>query len=197
MVSDSSYGVIVEGDYDAGVYEELIQKICGGNVRIISRPAGNRVELMKKMTGLLRSLEYISVTGGPVDKALVIRDADGKNSDALEQEMSARFRSQTFRFPSGIQVHAVRQEMETWLLADPAAIDWVAKARSVRDKVGRVRGALESIQRPSQKLGQLLSSAGLNYTAQVCREIAQAIDLGVLRNLCPSFREFERKVLDP
>lgn len=196
-MSNGTYGVINEGDYDVGVCEELIRKICGEDAQVLSRPAGGRVQVMNRMKGLLRSLEHVSVTGGPVDKALVIRDANGRDRAEVEQQMLARIAGQSFTFPNGVRVHAIRQEMETWLLADSAAIDRVARARNARDRVPPIGGALEEIQRPSQKLEEVLSRAGVNYTAQVCREIAREIDMAVLRNRCPSFQEFEQKVLDP
>lgn len=192
-----SYGIVVEGDYDIGTYEELIRKICGRGVQVESRVAYGRVRLVRKVLGHLKSLEHSSIIGGPVDKALVVRDANGRNPAEVEGEIRARIGNRAFPFPRGIGVHAVRQEMETWLLADLAAIDKVARARNVRDRVRPIRGSLEDMQHPSQKFEEVLSQAGLNYTAQVCREIAREIDLAVLRDRCPSFCEFERKVLDP
>ncbi len=198
MVNHDSYGIIVEGEYDIGTYEELIWKICGRMVQVESRDTRGRVRYKnKKIAGYLRSFEHVSAGGGSVDKALVIRDADRKDAAIVEQEIWDRIGNRAPLFPRGISAHAICQEMETWLLADHNAINKVAQTRNARDEVQRVGESLEEIQNPKERFLDLLSWAGLNYTAQVCREIAREIDLDVLRERCPSFREFERKVLDP
>lgn len=197
-MNHDSYGIVVEGDYDIGTYEELIWKICGRQVQVESQDTRGRVRYKnKKLVGYLRSFEHVSATGGSVDKALVIRDTGGRNPAIVEEEIGSRIGNRAPAFPRGISAHAVHQEMETWLLADYSAINRVALARNARDKIQPVHGVLEEIRNPKEKFLNILSQAGLNYTAEVCREIAREIDLPVLRERCPSFREFERKVLDP
>jgi hypothetical protein len=191
-----SYGIIVEGESDQGVYEEFIQKICKEEVQIKARITGGCAQLMKKFLVLLRSMEHITERGGPVDKALVIRDADCKDALALEAKMKDSLDRRDFPFPQGVGLHAVKQEMETWLLADHEAISMVATARGGK-AVPRIPDPLENIQDAKGKLMTVLSCAGLNYTAQVCREIAKQTDLATLRIRCPSFSVFEQKVLDP
>lgn len=197
-MNHDSYGIVVEGDYDIGILEELIWKICGRNVQVESRDTRGRVRYKnKKIVGYLRSFEHVSATGGSVDKVLVVRDTNGKDPAVVEQEIWSRIGNRAPTFPRGVSAHAVRQEIETWLLADHNAINRVAQARNARDRAQSVVGSLEEMQNPKEKFLDVLSLAGLNYTAQVCRGIAREIDLAVLRERCPSFREFERKVLDP
>jgi hypothetical protein len=191
-----SYGLIVEGQFDAGVYEELIRKICPEVNDIRVRIAGDRAQIMKKFASLLRTMEHITAQGGPVDKALVIRDADCLDAAKIEAEMHKSASRQGFAFPEGIGFHAVKQEMETWLLADPNAINRVAALRSGRP-VPRVPDPLECIQDAKEKLMATLSRSGLNYTSAVCNEIARETDLAILRIRCPSFQVFEQKVTDP
>jgi hypothetical protein len=191
-----TYGVIVEGDYDSGVCEELIRKICPETHDINVRIAGGCAQLMKKFPSLLRSLEHVTDQGGPVDKALVIRDADCSDTAAVEAKMQASIERYRFSFPGGVGLHAVRQETETWLLADPEAINRVAASRRGNPSP-RVPDPLEELQDPKEKLMAVLSRSGLNYTAEVCREIAKETDLVKLRTRCPSFAAFEQKVLDP
>jgi hypothetical protein len=191
-----TYGVIVEGDYDAGVFEELIRKICPDAHDIKVRVAGGCAQLMNTFPSLLRSLEHVSDQGGPVEKALVIRDADCRDTAATEAKMRETVARRRFSFPAGVGLHAVKQEMETWLLADPEAINSVAASRGGR-ATPRVPGPLEELQDPKQKLLNVLNRSGLDHTAQVCREIAREIDLTTLRIRCPSFADFEQKVLDP
>ncbi|MFQ5828381.1 MAG: DUF4276 family protein [Candidatus Methylomirabilia bacterium] len=189
-----SYGIVVEGPYDVSVYEELIRKICSADVEIFSRPAGGVSRLMGSFPKLLRVLEYIR-RGRPVDKALVIRDSGVKDPASLEREMTRRITRYAYSFPKGIQFHAVRSEMETWLLADERAVNFVALSRG-GSQVAPVQGTLEEIADPKERFIRLLSTVGLPYDAQVCREIARHVELETLRSRCPSFRSFEQKVTD-
>jgi hypothetical protein len=191
-----SYGVVVEGSFDIGVYTELIKKICPEACDIKFRVAGDRVQLMRKFPSLLRILEHASEQGGPVEKALVIRDADYKDVAAIEAKMRDSASRRTYSFPMGVGLHVVKQEMETWLLSDPEAIRRVALARGGKPSP-RVPDPLEDFQDAKERLMSVLSRSGLNYTAEVCREIAQATDLNTLRLRCPSFSVFEEKVRDP
>lgn len=189
-----SYGIVVEGPSDAAVYEEFILKICSTDVEIIPRLARGVSDLMKHFPIFFRDLEHIK-QGRPVDKALVIRDSGRKDPALVEQEMADRIEGSAFSFLNGIKFHAVRREMETWLLADVEAINSVALSRDGR-RVTPVQETLEDIARPKERLMRVLSTAGLPYDFEVCREIARQANTETLRYRCPSFRSFEQKVLD-
>ncbi|MGH7289244.1 MAG: DUF4276 family protein, partial [Myxococcota bacterium] len=92
-----------------------------------------------------------------------------------------------------VAVHAVKREMETWLLADTAAISRVAGGGAVTP----IGGQLEDQQHAKEALMKMLSRVAVPYTPAVCRNIAQEIDLSTLRGRCPSFASFERKVILP
>lgn len=185
----ASYGAVVEGDYDVGVFEELIPRICPYPAEAWVKEARGRARLMSRFPQWLRMFEHWTTYGGPVDRALVIRDSNGKDPVLVETDMRARFGHLTYSFPRGVEVHAVQQETETWLLADAAAINGVAGRPS-----RTVPGPLERLQHAKEALMDVLSDAGLPYTPDVCRRIARGIDLGVLRTACPSFALFEQKV---
>ncbi len=189
-----SYGIVVEGPSDTAVYEEFIRKICSTDVEIIPRLARGVSDLMKHFPNFLRDLEYIK-QGRPVDKALVIRDSGRRDPASVEQEMADRIEGSTFSFSNGIQFHAVRKEMETWLLADVEAINSVALSRGGR-RVTPIQETLEDIVDPKERLIRLLSAAGLPYDFGVCREIARQANVETLRYRCPSFRSFKQKVID-
>jgi hypothetical protein len=104
-----SYGIIIEGQYDAGVYEELIRKICHEAKVVKVRETGGREQLMKKFPGLLRTFEH-EMPAGPVDKAMVIQDADCRDVAAIETRMRDSISRRNYSFPDGIGFHAVRQE---------------------------------------------------------------------------------------
>ena len=190
-----SYGIIVEGQYDAEVYEEFIRKICADAQVVKVRETGGRPQLMRKFPALLHTFEHEMPTGS-VDKAMVIRDADCGDAAAIEKKMQDSISRRQYSFPGGVGVHAVKQETETWLLADPDAINKVAASRGGKP-VPRVPDPLEALQDPKGQFRSVLSRSGLNYTAQVCREIAKETDLARLRIRCPSFATFEQKVIDP
>lgn len=191
-----SYGLVVEGSYDAGVYEILVSRLAPPGTVIVVRETGGVPRLRRLFPTLLRDLEQ-AIDGGPVDRALVIRDADGKNPAALEAEMRARIVGEVFAFPRSVDWHVVVQAVETWLLADIEAVNAVALARngSAIDVAGRLPLNLETLLPPKPLFSRFLFEAGLPYTAQVCREIAEKVDLRVLRERCPGFRQFEAKVV--
>ena len=149
---------------------------------------------MKWFHALLRDFEH-AVQGGPVDKALVIRDSGGKDPIALEAEMAATIQGMQYVFPRGIKLCAVRRTMETWLLADAQAITAVAVTRGGR-QIQEVQGTLEDIHDPKEKLRSVLSEAEIEYTDRVCAEIAFRLRIDHLEYRCPSFRTFKQNLLD-
>lgn len=193
-VDESSYGLIVEGSYDERVFPELVRKIASGQVRVEVRPCGGVARLMKRFPGFLRELEHV-MQGKSVDKALVVRDCDLRDPEAVERDMAEKVRERPFAFPRGVHFCAIRQMMDTWLLADVNAINSLARERGGRD-VPPVQGLLEQIGNPKQRLRCLLSRARLPYDPEVCREIACRADIEAVRYRCPSFRRFEKKVMD-
>ena len=193
-MDESCYGLIVEGSYDGSVFPEFVRKIVSAELRVIVRLCGGVSKLMSRLPGYLKELEH-AWYGKPVIKAIVIRDWQHRDLTKAEQEMAQRVRGRSFAFAHGVQFCPVRQEMETWLLADEGAINAVAVSRAGR-QVSQVQGELEEIADAKSRLVTLLSEARLPYDATVCAEIAQHVNLERLRYRCPSFRLFETKVLD-
>ncbi len=189
----NSYGIVVEGPYDAAIFPELMRRILGRDVTIIPRPCGGKANLKKDLLTFLRDLQS-GLQGRAVEKALVIRDSDGKDPQVIEAELTQKVNERRWAFAHGVHVCIIRREMETWLLADGAAINAVALQRGGRE-VAELQGALEEIQDPKEKLRQLLSKAKLDYTEQVCTEIANVAKLKTLRYKCPSFCTFEQRVI--
>ena len=85
----SSYGIIVEGDFDAAVFRVLVEKIRKTSLPVYSRQCVGIANLKRNFPALLRDLEHAH-HGNPVDKALVIRDADNGNPLEQEAELAAR-----------------------------------------------------------------------------------------------------------
>src|SRR5260370_28559606 len=130
---------------------------------------------MRNFPILLKPLESIE-DGNPVDKALVIRDSGNRPCAEVEKDMRARIAGRTYRFPHGVEVCAVRQETETWLMADERAISTVAGGRTV----GVVNGNLEDILDAKGRLKTILSRAKLDYLPQVLGTIADHADLDIM-----------------
>ncbi len=173
-------GLIVEGAYDEAALTEFVKSVAS-DVRVISRPCGNAFQLVKKFPAFLEEFRHAK-DGAPVDKALVIRDADRKNPAELIAKMEARIANRVYPFPKSILIAV--EEMESWLLADEAALSAVTG--------GSVRRVPEPdrISDPKARLRNILSEAGIAYTAEIARKIAAGTRIDVLANRCPSFRPF-------
>lgn len=188
-----SYGLIVEGDTDKSVFENLVRKINSLDAEIYSFPCGGVSYLMREFPALLRRFEHIHL-GGPVDGALVIRDADNKPIDQLRARMAEKLRNRTYNFPRGIELCCVNRKLDTWLLADESAINIVSEKRGGK-QISRVNDTLEDIVSPKERLQKLLSDAKLNYSPAVLGEIAYHMDLKQLEYRVRSFQDFKQSVL--
>lgn len=184
----TTYGIVVEGEYDKEALSELIQKCISNGVKIIARPFSGKGKLIKKFPGFLTEFCHKSV-----DKALIIRDADNKNPDKLLEEMRRKIKD--LNYPFEVRFIVIVQELETWLLADQEAISKVTKSRSGRTVSG-VNENLESIIQPKERLEGILSGAKVYYTPEVAREIAKESDISRIEYRCPRFREFRLAVID-
>jgi hypothetical protein len=183
-MSANSYGLIVEGAYDSAVYEVLIRRLVREDVYIKPLVSLGKTNLMKKFPGLLRTFEHI-LEGRPVDMAIVVRDADGRNPDELRAEMQSKIEGRQDPFRLGVRLFAVRQAMDTWLLSDERALSTVTGK-----EVTKSPNAPENLLRPKDTFRKLLSQYKTNYTAEVCRKIARVVDFETLSNKCPGFRNF-------
>lgn len=192
-MSHNSYGIVIEGSFDEAVYPVFVRKIANNDVTIYTRPCGGVSKLMEKFAALLQELQHVQ-QGTAVEKALVIRDSNGKSLSDLHNTFQEKIANREFSFPHGVHFCITRREMETWLLADEQAIHDVVFRRSGRDISGVVNGALEDIVDPKDRLIRMLSGAKVPYDPAVCRELAQETRLEQLRYRCPSFRSFEDKV---
>jgi len=183
-------GLVVEGTYDGVVFRELIQKCLGGNIDVVIRLCRTKVE--RKFPGFLEEFRYAKGET-PVDKALVIRDADNRNPDELIEKMRGKIINRGYPFP--VKFCIVVQELETWLLADEKAISKVTQEYSGKT-VSRVSEPLEAIVDPKERLKQILSGARVDYTREVARKIAAAASLDRIQDRCPSFRSFHQAIQD-
>lgn len=182
------YGLIVEGEYDVAALTELIRRYAAGNIQVIPRQCAQKGSLMKKFPSYLQELHRAN-QGQAVDKALVIRAADGKNPRELIARMETSNVSRSYPFP--VKFVIIVQELETWLLADHDALSQVAP-RSIAE----IRGPLELILDPKRTLKGVLSEAGIAYTAEVARKIAAMANLERIEYRCPTFRTLRQAIDD-
>ncbi len=182
-----TYGLIVEGEYDAAALTELIRRCAEGNLQVIPRQCAQKGSLMKKFPAYLQELHWAN-QGQAVDKALVIRDADGKNPGELVARMETSIVSRSYLFP--VKFVVIVQELETWL-PDHDALSQVAPK-----SISEIRGPLESILDPKRRLQSILSEAGIAYTAEVARKIAATANLERIEYRCPIFRTFRQAIDD-
>jgi len=183
-----TFGLIVEGGYDAKALTEWIQKCATADIDVISRLCAQKGGLMKKFPGYLAGFRWDN-QGGPVDKAFVVRDADDQEPQPLIATMKARIADRQLMFP--VEFVVIVQALETWLLADNGAI-----ALALGTRIPEIHGSLEEVRDAKERLLRILSDAGLAYTEEVARKIAAASDLETLEYRCPSFRTFRQAVQD-
>lgn len=184
------YGIIVEGKYDSAVYEELILRIASHAVRISSRFCEGRSRLIERFPGLLEAFRYAG-TGGPIDMAIVIADADGQNPIEFERRLRSKIEGRDYPFI--VHFHAVQHAMEAWLLADVDAFNRVAMRRTGR-RIGSSHQRPEDVLDPKRMLRELLAYVKIPYTSVVGAEIAAEIDLRILDERCSRFRLFAELV---
>jgi Domain of unknown function (DUF4276) len=187
-----TFGLIVEGIYDEAVLIEFIRKCGSSDVEVISRVCGPKGSLMNRFPGFLEEFRYVK-HGSHVDKALVVRDADGKVPATLIEAMEARIARRTYPFP--VRCLVIVQELETWLLADSEALAKVTQEYASR-AVAEINEPLERIVDPKGRLQRLLSGAKVPYTQEVARKIARAIRLEIIEERCLNFRSFRQAVAD-
>jgi hypothetical protein len=188
----TTYGIVVEGNYDKVALSEIIRKCISNDIEILPYICASKDSLISKFPGFLESFRYAK-QGSNVDKVLVIRDADNKNPDELMEKMTKKIAGRTY--PFGVKFVIIVQELETWLLSDETAISKVTQSRSGRT-VSRINDTLESIVQPKERLYKILSDARVPYTEAVAREIAKESDLNKIEYRCPRFKEFRQTVID-
>jgi hypothetical protein len=191
-MSASSYGIIVEGAYDSAVYDPVIRKLAAQEVHIKALVCEGKTNLMKKFPGLLPTFEY-EIGGNPVDMAIVIRDADGKDPGEIEAKMRLKIQGRSYPFPLDVRFFAVPQAVDAWLLADVKAIS-TAVQRKGGKPVTKSHDDPEGLLDPKEWLRKLLTDHKVGYTAEVCGEIARETNLQVLSERCPRFRVFAELV---
>jgi hypothetical protein len=142
---------------------------------------------MKKFPGFLKEFQYVNASL-PVDKAIIIRDADYRNPNDLIAMMEGKVSAHSSPFPRKFLV--IVQKLEAWLLADEEALS------SVTGRMQRRISDPEKINDPKARLRKILSDARIDYTQERARVIAAAASVDVLAARCPSFKKFQEALVN-
>ena len=180
-------GVIAEDSRDCEAYAEFARKIRTDIEHVYPVPCGGVANLKKEFVGYLRYFEYR--TEG-VDKVLVIRDSDCGDAAQREQELLEILNNSHYHPPFPVHFYATKCELETWLLADEAAINLVAAKRGKARTIKPIKINFESHKEAKELFLQTLSKVSLPADPAVYREISEVIDIARVRSKCPRFKEF-------
>ncbi len=173
----TTIGLIVEGIYDEAVYPVLLKR-CRSGVNPKTRVCKGPV--IGKLRGLVDEFER---SRQPIEKVIMISDADGRKPEVLERELKRRVGRRRFSVIPIIVVEA----LEAWLIADPLALNRAVGTTSTHTNP-------ETIRHPKTELIRLLPQT-TRYTPDLARRIAEHIDLKVLERRCPRFAGFRKAVL--
>ena len=187
MASERLYGLVAEDLRIEKVLRVVIPRIIPQPCQIEARVSNRKIALIRDFHKSLLEFKFRS---SAMYKALVICDADRDAADALEQELQTKL-SQNPKLsglPFPVKFHAIRTELETWLLADSDAL-----SRVIGHDVASLGGNLETLQNAKEKLIKILQQHRNMYPPSLATEIARSMSLDILRNRCPGFQAFELK----
>jgi hypothetical protein len=183
--------LIAEDERDCVVYRELVTKIRAGIEIAPPIPCQGLGNLKKFFVGYLKYFEY-SVQG--IQKAIVIRDSDCEDGARCEKELEQILRKSHFNASFPVHFHATKCEVETWLLADEAAVNSVAQMRGKTGRSKRVNIQFESYRNAKELFSKMLSEAKLPDDPTVYQLVANAADIGRIAARCPDFKRFSSKI---
>ncbi len=173
-------GLVVEGEYDDAAIQVLIKRSRKG-VKVVTRQCRGTVTAAK-LRGILSELKRRYRP----EKVLIVRDTDGGDPASLIAAMKNMIAG-TFSF--SIHPLVAVEALEAWLLADPLTLESVLGIK-------KSFPSPEKIRNPKAQL-EKLSSRRTAYTPEIAKEIAEKMDLNVLKTRCPWFAKFHRAILRP
>ena len=184
----STYGLIVEGEYDKEILEEFILRCSNdeaarSDIRIETRICGGGSKVFKQFPGLLKEFQF---NYPEIKKAFVVRDSDGKNPDVLEKQFREKIAG--WESPLTVEFSFIVHEVEAWLLFDEAVL-----SRITGRKVRKIHSPQE-LKDPKTKLVQILSDGKIDYTPALARQIVSSMDLDKLKIGSEVFSQFSQAI---
>jgi len=161
--------VLLEGPTDKGFIETLLTRLnIDGKVRLLG---GNKPNKAKR---------YISsFLGKSNGKIVILKDLHRHSHRTLQKIVSL------IEKPPQVRVVIVKHAIESWFLADPAAIQTIfGHSKDIEDP--------ENIPNPDEELDKIAQQCGKRYikSLEIGRKFAQVCDIGLLKRKCKSFRKF-------
>lgn len=183
-------GIVVEGEFDCGVYSTLIQRIRPDVEHVLPRPCQGVAGVRRKFVAWLKYFQWNS--GYQIGKVLVIRDSDRQDPRAAEDELDRILDQSGFREKLTLPVHfyATRCMVEAWLLADESAVNKVAQERRKAGAARPVADPLEGATDAKARFRRMLSQARLPADPAVYAQVAAAADIDRIKQRRPYFHRF-------
>ena len=125
-------------------------------------------------------------------KVLAVCDADTDCVVALADDLRARATARLGTLPFTLIFHVIKQELETWWIAESAAIS-SATGVDIPFPGGNVE---QDVPDPKAYIVGRLAAAKGTYTNGDAAAAAAAIDLTTLKDRCPGFVRFARLVVN-
>ena len=117
----SQIGIIigsVQDGYDEKALTRFIERVhINTEVQVIARSCGGAHDLIRKFPGFLEEFKY----RGDIKRALIVRDGDGKCFADLAVKLQKKIAGRS-PYPFPIDFLFIREELETWFLADEKAL---------------------------------------------------------------------------
>jgi hypothetical protein len=166
----------------------LLKRLRPDLNKVVARSCGNDYRVATTLP--YRILEFTRVNnGGPVDKAIVVRDAHRMTHERALQKLRESINPRKYEFP--IEFAVVEPEIEAWLLADHNALFAVSQERGVATRFPVPSSSPEMLRDPKEHLMELLAEAKVPYTEAVAGRLAETSNLLLVEQRCPSFRRFK------
>jgi len=161
--------VLLEGQTDKGFIETLFTRLnIDGKVRVLG---GNNPNKARR---------YInSFLAKSNNKIVILKDLHRHSQRMLQKIISLIER------PPQVTVVIVKHAIESWFLADPAAIRTIfGHSKDINEP--------EKIPNPDEELDKIAQQCGKRYIKglEIGRKFAQVCDIRLLKQKCESFKKF-------
>ena len=173
-------GIIAEEYNDVDVMYELTCKLISENSFSFAKFVGHGCGALRRKCGSWAKV----LRNRGCSHLIILHDADRNNCGAIRKLLEDRIGAVQFR---GTVILIPTEELEAWLLCDPAALKTVFKMRSEPSTPLRP----ETVPNPKEFLGELVrKSSNTRYINTVHNQrIAKALEISTLGR-CPSFAAY-------
>ncbi|MDB5162718.1 MAG: hypothetical protein JWN28_325 [Candidatus Saccharibacteria bacterium] len=175
-------GIISEDSTDFETIRILISKIVDTDgIGFKSKVGNGCAKIRSKCVAWAQDLK-----NRKCDILIVVHDLDRNDHKKLKAELTSKLSLSAIR---NNLVCIPVEEIEAWLIADPIGI----KTSLGLKRIPRFSGNPETITSPKEKLREAIfqcSGKEIFYQTSINPRIAGSIDISLVYNKCPSFKEF-------